>query len=891
MKTLLACVAALLCFASVAALAGTTGKIAGKVTDATTRQPLPGVNVIIEGTKLGISTDLDGNFVIINVPPGVYTVSVSLVGYQPAKLTNVRVSIDLTTTINFQIVEAPVLVGEEVIVAAQRPIVQKDLTSSEARVTAEQLTALPVLELGQVLRLLAGVTVGPGGDLHIRGGRTSEIAYWVDGIPVSDVYHGGSGFTVENVSIQELQMISGTFNAEYGQAMSGIINMVTKEGSDRYSGTVSWYSGDYVTNEKDLYLGLDKIDPVANYNIQASASGPIPAFKEIASLFVTGRYSDSDGWLYGKRIYHPAGDSADGAIVPMNWRKRYSAQAKLTLKLAATAKLNLSALGSRQDFQDYSHDFKYNPDGRKNKFDRGYNLSATLTHSLSPRSFYTLQVSHLSSSFKDYLYSDPLDPRYQHPNKLNRGAYRFLTAGTDLHRFDRETRTWLAKLDFTAQVSNIQEIKIGGEGRLHRLFLEEATITPKVDPLTGRQLTPFQPALLDITTPFHDWYKERPREFSGYAQTKIEYSSVIVNLGFRVDYFDSRGRLLADPEDPNIYQPFKLEHQAMTLAEREAIWYKKATPKWQISPRVGIAYPITDRGVFHFSYGHFLQIPPFLFLYNKPGFKVTTSGGVHGVWGNADLEPQKTAMYELGLQQQLASDIGIHITGFYRDVRNWVTTSPPIPTVLPGVAYVRYINRDYANVRGITLSLTKRPIGVFAFDLNYTFQVAEGSNSDPNEEFFAIQGNQEPTRAIIPMSWDQRHTLNLSLNFRFGTSGVSLTGRYGSGLPYTPDILRAVTVGQNVSTLIRENSRRKPATFTVDLHAYKSIHFGPLRTTVFAKVFNVFDRRNELHVFGDTGRAGVTTLTSLPDLDAGYFTRPDFYSEPREIQLGLEIGF
>ncbi len=216
---------------------GQTGKIAGRVIDTATGDPLPGVNVVIDGTTQGTSTGLDGDFVIIGVRPGVYAVVASFVGFSTQRRTGVQVNLDLTTTVNFQMQEE-VVQGEEIVVTAEAITVRKDLTSSETRVTAEKLDRLPVTELGQVLDVQAGITTR-GGGLHIRGGRSSEVVFMVDGVPITDGYDGSRAIELENDGIQELQVISGTFNAEFGNAMSGVINIVTKEGrNDRFGGSV-----------------------------------------------------------------------------------------------------------------------------------------------------------------------------------------------------------------------------------------------------------------------------------------------------------------------------------------------------------------------------------------------------------------------------------------------------------------------------------------------------------------------------------------------------------------------------------------------------------------------------------------------------------------------------
>ena len=116
---------------------------------------------------------------------------------------------------------------EAIIVEGERPLLQKDVTSSQSIVSAEEIAALPVTEMNDIIQLQAGVTKDADGYFHIRGGRTTEIGYWVNGVAVTDAYDNSNGIEVDNSSIQELQVISGTFNAEYGNAMSGIINIVT----------------------------------------------------------------------------------------------------------------------------------------------------------------------------------------------------------------------------------------------------------------------------------------------------------------------------------------------------------------------------------------------------------------------------------------------------------------------------------------------------------------------------------------------------------------------------------------------------------------------------------------------------------------------------------------
>ncbi|MDO8549453.1 MAG: TonB-dependent receptor, partial [Ignavibacteria bacterium] len=249
--------------------AGTTGKITGKVTDNQTGEPLPFVNIILEGTNFGAATDIDGNYVILNIPPGKYNLKAQYIGYQTVIVENISASIDLTTTVDFKLNESAVEL-EEIVVQGVQGLIKKDITSSQSLISSDQIDALPVSELDDVLQLQAGVTRDADGGFHIRGGRTTEIAYWVNGVSVTDAYDNSRGIQIDNNSIQELQVISGTFNAEYGNAMSGIVNTVTKEGSRDYHGSVLVYGGDHMSNFTEYFPHVDNIDPVSNYNLQGS---------------------------------------------------------------------------------------------------------------------------------------------------------------------------------------------------------------------------------------------------------------------------------------------------------------------------------------------------------------------------------------------------------------------------------------------------------------------------------------------------------------------------------------------------------------------------------------------------------------------------------------------
>ncbi len=883
--------------------AGTTGKIAGTVIEAETGEPLPGVNVIVSGTNLGAATDLQGTFHILRVPPGQYSVRATMIGYRPFQYNQVRVSIDKTTNLTFELEPEVLDLGESVIVVASKPLVERDLTSTSASVSSDLIERLPVETVQDVVNLQAGVVEG-----HFRGGRTGEVAYLIDGMAINDVYSGDYSVQVENTAVQELQVISGTFNAEYGQAMSGVVNIVTKEGGTRTHGHISGYVGDIVSPHTETFWNVDAFNPT--YNADFSLSGPVPGTGEHLTYFTSGRFYDTEGHIYGKQVFlpsdssnFPSNDVRDWMIESrgrtfrfdsredfdriqdsirtaapykaMNPSRRLSGQLKLTYRLSGSHKLDYEGLIQHRKYRDYDHRFRYNPDGDFWRIQLGWNNSLSWTHVLSNSTFWTLKLARFYSDYKQYVYSDPDDSRYENPDLLRAASGNaFLTGGQQMWHFKRNTTTSVVKLDFTSQVHRAHQIKMGAEGRLHRLWLRSFEIRLNRD-------TNWAPSVPTQTQGIqnNDDYLYHPVEWAAYIQDKIELTYMVVNAGVRFDLFASDGYLPTDFQNPT------------PESVREASYTS------QISPRFGLSYPITDRGAIHVSYGHFFQIPNFEHLYTNPEYELyaTSNYGstppperVPNTIGNAALKPQKTTIYEMGLQQQLATDIALDVTAYFKDIRNLLGTE--ILHTTTGIRYARYINRDYGNVKGVTVSLEKRVGGGFGATLDYTYQIARGNASDPSSAFLDVQAGREPQKQLVPLSWDRTHSLNLTV-----TAGnpddisASLIGRLGSGLPYTP-------TQQNVRTAV-ENSERRPAVYTFDLYASKNMSISGNQASVFVRIFNLFDRKNEREVYTDTGSADYTlsaltggTVFGLNTLDE-YITRPDFYSGPRQILMGISLDF
>jgi outer membrane receptor protein involved in Fe transport len=188
----------------------------------------------------------------------------------------------------------------------------------------------------------------------------------------------------------------------------------------------------------------------------------------------------------------------------------------------------------------------------------------------------------------------------------------------------------------------------------------------------------------------------------------MEYDIMIINAGLRFDYFDPQSHLLADLRNPRNNPDF--------IVNPGANQYVDATPKYQFSPRLGVSFPITDQGILRFSYGHFFKIPNFENLYRNPDFIVNPGASLQQITGNPDLEPESTIMYEIGLQQVLFPNFALDLTLYYRDIRNWLGME--IINTYEGFKYARFVNRDYANVYGMILTLDKRFANYFSLKVD-----------------------------------------------------------------------------------------------------------------------------------------------------------------------------
>lgn len=896
----------------------TTGKIAGKVVDKSSNEALLGANISLVGTSMGSAANLDGEYFIINIPPGQYDLKVSMIGYAPLIFKNVSVSVNRTTTINAEL-EAEDVALSEVVVTVKAISDKKDQTSSIKNVSGDDIKTLPVESVGDVIGLQAGVVQG-----HFRGGRSTEVSYLVDGVSVTDGYSRENyKVEIETEAVQDMEIITGTFNAEYGRAMSGIVNIVTKEGSEKFHGSASGSLSNYFTPHNDIFTGLKAGDAARNQDYKLQLEGPL--YKNYITFFTNFRYQDNNGYLNAIRRFNVNdytdfshadindgvktqwdavinGDTyysehtGDNTYVPMNWSKDYSFLGKLTFRPIGGFKFSLMYTKNYNEMQNYEHYYKYKPDGRRVYYDKSDFYLFQLNNVLSENMFHDIKVSYKHSLTDNYLYKDPFDPGYVADNYGKSGG-GFSTGGQDKGYNAVELNDLNVKYDITWQLNTHHSLKTGFDYTRHDLTktivivrdIKYGTAAQEdfyYDPTTGKIVfNPYEPEILDQAVS-SDNYNKKPYEFSAYFQDKMEYEDLVINFGGRYDYFNSNtvyptqlrnpGNQLSYPENPE------------RMSE-----YPKAKARTQFSPRFGLSYTLGSAAVLHFSYGHFFQMPPLYALYQNSRFLVP-SGNFETIIGNPNLKPEKTVQYEMGFWQELQEGLGFEVSVFYRDIYDLLTAA--VITTYNQVKYGYYGNKDYGNVKGMEMKLD------YAFDpftifVNYTLQYTRGIADNPSSTYTRAGQNMDEISKLIPLAWDQRHTLNISANYENENYGLNLTGTFNSGITYT---YKPVAESPLSKQTLFPNNQHRPATFDVSLKGHYDVGLvDNVKMRLFVSVYNLLDRLNEVSVDETTGRAYTTILTqsqistfksNFNDVyDASH--DPSMYSAPRSIKLGVGIVF
>lgn len=733
--------------------AAQTGKIAGVVTDAETGETLPGASILVDGTPFGAATDLDGRYTIIGVRPGTYTLRASYVGYTETLVEEVRVQSGLTTRIEIGLQQGASEVGQELIVTAERPAVQRDRTSSVQYVDFRELEELPVVSAREGLFVQAGVFFdvepiagGLGGSgrgeprYAVRGGDQTEVRWFVDGARTAALIEGradqgGSYSTINRLAVQELQILTGGFNAEYGDAQSGIVNVVTKEGGNDYEATLEYlygpsgqrHFGNYLYDPATQQEFIDNtradgtLDPawwtearqsqiydyraLTDNRMWGSLSGPLFDLGGVkATAFLAGQYN-REAYIYPRPIDHRQLDDVLGNVV---------------VQFDGGKKLKLTGLYSRalhstlQENGDFVVQSKYYR-GWGSVLDTRHRLAtAHWTHALSQDFFYDVRLSAFGLDFREE--PSPFLRVGESPDQDIFGFQFYEGFSTEpFHAYsfvyDRRERVGDLSLDASAtwQADANNLLRVGIEARRNTYAEDRSFRFPS------------------FTTDERYWLNRgldetyHPFQFAAYVQDKMEFKGMILNLGLRYDYFNPNRDwfpvldlpvLALDP----LYDPAldpdgdQVDENGRVLFSFDNVFDKprSASPSFhRLSPRLGVSFPITEGSVLHFNYGHFYQLPPldrmFEFGYFRPVYIVEcqfaydnglavgdgtdyprcTPGRTRATSAPGDpervvtlsldeLKPERTISFEVGLSQQLGDLAVLNVVGFYKNISDQV---------------------------------------------------------------------------------------------------------------------------------------------------------------------------------------------------------------------------
>ncbi len=949
-RILLLAIVGFLEVSAVLANAQTAGRIVGNVVDAKTGEGLPGANLTVKGTYYGGTTDIDGNVRVERVNPGAYTVEVSLLGYKLVQFTNVKVEPGQTATIRAKMEETVLALGQEVVIIGEKPLFDIQETASRRSVNQADIQASAVQNVQSVVAMQPGVVMADN-EIHIRGGRTYENAYLLDGMSVQDPMAGsGFGLQLSPSAIQDVDVITGGYNAEYGQATSGIVNITTREGSDRYSGSIGYKTDHFGFNNDSrsnwntgIYdLNLSGPEPITSYLLPmfgVQVPGSVSFFGAIYANLTDGytRWVQSvgldrqpSGWI----VEAPGGlysSIFNGASWAPKRSNNYSWLTKLTWKPNPTMKLsyafnqsvvidqNTQAIQATLERVEpnpgYQYLFQFIPDSAETFTQINMQHSLSWTHTLSPQTFYEVKFSrytaHVRGDANGKAFSAYFEPQdivtypvlYYNLGHDTVGVVPgdgFYDLGSPTSWRDHFTTEYTLKCDLTNFFTEKNKFKAGVEARYQEMQMVDI-FRPWVKPLGFD----------------NDVYSVHTFQGTFYAQDNITLSGMLLNFGLRLEYWapgkyvddvanDTSRALIVSPALRDAYV-----NDTFSMFGRRF--------KARLSPRLGISHPVSDNQTLFFSYGHFSKLPRPQFVYSKLSrTSVRSSLPV----GNPNLNPETTVAYELGLRNQISGSDVLTITAFYKDIFDYITEKSVLRLGTVGGAqyYTTYLNSDYGRVRGIEVEYKTRFGNWFRGAFSGSYSIATGKSSTPNENLIRLQQGEPENIRENYLIWDRPVQVSLNLNFTvprdeplFGIGRGVLDDWnafvrvfYESGDRYTPQILTGVDAvtgrPQYISDLNNVNGSIGAYWFYVDLNIEKYFDLGFGKLVAGIEVQNLFDNQNSQIINPITGRAyeyGDPTPTSYNDPlypqltgDISPFPyNPARYLNPRTVRASLSFRF
>jgi len=943
---LITLVVANLCFAA-------GGKLVGKVTDKITGEQLVGVTVSVEVIKQGALTDVEGDYIILNISPGTYRVQASMVGYKTTIKTDVKISQDHTTTVDFQLEETVVQINESVIITAERPLVEKDLTSTRHFVSANEISARPTAQLTNILSTLPGIDADANGQLTVRRGTLDQVAFMIDGIRARNPLDFQPYTNLNISSIQELEIITGGFSAEYGEAQSGVFNIVTKDGGTNYEGygefrftppgLKHWGTAlyDYSTTKfwenshaRQLQWWIDNsnqwVDPNGLFGNDPNCSWtPEQAYQDYLNTHrpITD-YTDKPGYQTEISFGGPSGIpdmnfffsgkyksappvSGNSFLDRGEW---FDGTLKLTYRINEELKLMGSGFYSSAE-TDNGMEWLAFENGFDNKYaiydytgyptNRVDGQTLKLTHVLNPSTFYEIQFSRVFRYRSQGTFPDDQDgwdsgsPIYDNlratfdDGSPVPGGYNNIiglhTTGYYYRGTDKNTDLSLSG-DLISQVLKQWQLKTGFD-------------------FTYYILDRFQEGKAYFIQEKHVY---KPYEGNVYITNKLEFEGLIMNLGFRFDFYNPNDYVYLNPFDPFDEIGAALENRLPNPNK------EKTKVSGQLSPRIGISHPISENTVLHFSYGHFFQRAPFGDYGEGTGTQAEgqTVSGILNTYivqtddgklipynlGNRHLKPQKNVQYELGIEHNLGG-IVTTVTAFYKDYTNLIRTVQVFMD--DGTSYLTTGNSNYADAKGIEIALRRPLMGLWGGYLNFTWSTGiTGRSGDADVIASPSSGiesrvtdytgdaiNYDPSRLKFGFVFAVPSDFTLLYSL-FANTQISLD--YQVYFPHKQ--IASDNIVQGGKAFIRSAYKN------ADLRIRKEISIAGINLAAFVEVHNLFNDTHTNMEIINTSTASTEEVVAFinsryavfPEYTPTGGTFPDvlrYRNLPRSIIFGFAVGF
>jgi len=915
-----------------------TGSLAGKITDAKSNEELPGVNVILKGTYYGAATDLRGRYKIEPINPGNYTIEISYIGFKTMQFTGIRIEAGKTFQLDVKLEESVLTLDQDVVVVGDKPLLDVEETQSKRTISREDIEIAIVENITDLVTQQAGV-IKSDNAIHIRGGRSYENAFLLDGVSVQDPLAGtGFGLQLSAAAIEEVDVITGGFNAEYGQATSGVVNVRTREGGSRYSGFISYKRDNFGEKTSPHVFNLDIFE--------ANFSGPEPITSIILPAFglnipgeltfFTNFYGGlSDGLTQG--YYKPTAEQLysstfHGTRFAPRAENSWFWLGKLTYKYSPTIKFNYSfnqsvninqnsqSLQSNLEYVEPSPGYQYefqNILDNANTFTHKNNYhSFGVTHTLNPKTFYELKVNHYYTNLRADA-NGKMWYEYLEPKDITNFPIQYYNTGSDTIGVIPGDGFWDVGNPSTWRDHFVQEFSIRGD--LTSFFDEKNKFK------AGFNLQFQEMQVIDINRPWigefglnNDMYKVHPALGSFYAQDNINFSGMILNFGMRMDYWFP-GKYVDDAvENPEVVT---IPDETRENYKNDSFsWFGNRNFKARLSPRLGISHPVSDNQTLFFSYGHFSKWPKPHFVYAK--LSPANAQSSFQRFGNPNLNPETTVAYELGLRTQFTNDDVLTVTAYYKDIFDYISTRTARITTARFATqrFITHVNTDYARSRGIEVEFKKRIAKWFNGSASFSYAIVTGKSSSADEGVLVLTGDLDETIKEEFVSWDRPFTASLSTNF-YVERGKPLFGFapgilddinfyvrffFQSGKRYTPALFTGnfSTDGRPDYEFLRRerNSRVGDDWMWMDINLEKYFAVGGLRFSVFMEINNLIDFKNSAIINPVTGRAyefgdpipNSWNDPNYPDLQAPispFPENPARYLTRRNVKFGVSIRF